>query len=218
MAWIDVTVGLHAGIVAWPGDPAFRMDRPCRMADGAECNVSRIELGVHTGTHMDAPDHFIDGAATIDHMPLKATMGVARVIEIEDPASIKPDALAPHSVQSGERILFKTLNSRRDWAHEPFDKEFVHINAAAAQHLVDAGVRTVGIDYLSVGAYEGDGVQTHKILLGAGVWVIEGLDLAKVEPGLVELICLPMKLLGAEGAPCRALVRPIELDRRDGEI
>ncbi len=182
------------------------------MAKGDECNVSRIALGVHTGTHMDAPEHFIAGGATMDTMPLKATVGVARVIEIHHPQAIARAELQTHDLQSGERVLFKTQNSSRDWANSPFDEQFVHICADGARYLVEAGVRTVGIDYLSVGAYEGDGVETHHVLLGAGVWVVEGLDLSQVSAGLVEFVCLPMKIIGAEGAPCRAIVRPIDPD------
>ena len=209
LSWIDVTVGLHEGMVTWPGDPAFKVERSMTMAAGDACNVSKIELGVHTGTHMDAPEHFIADAATMDAMPLNATVGLARVIEIRNPWFIEPDELREHDLQPGERILFKTRNSTRDWVNTPFDKQFVHITAAGAQCLVDAGIRTVGIDYLSVGAYEGDGVETHHVLLGAGIWVVEGLDLSQVEPGPVELVCLPMKILGAEGAPCRAILRPV---------
>ena len=203
-----MTVALHSGLVTWPGDPRVDISRPVDMADGHDCNVSRLELGAHTGTHMDAPEHFIAGARTIDTMPIEATVGPARVIEIEDPRSIGAAELAKADLQRGERVLFKTSSSRRAWWDEPFDEDFVHIDASGAQALVDAGVRTVGIDYLSVGAYEGDGVQTHRILLGAGVWVIEGLDLSKVEAGPYELVCLPLKVLGGEGAPARAILRP----------
>lgn len=203
-----MTVALHPGLVTWPGDPEVELSRPVDMAKGDECNVSRLAMGLHSGTHMDAPEHFIAGGATIDTMPLEATVGPARVVEIRDPVAIGPEELARAGLQRGERVLFKTKSSSRDWARAPFDEGFVHISAAGAQALVDAGVRTVGIDYLSVGAFEGDGVRTHQILLGAGVWVIEGLDLSKVEPGAYELICLPLKVLGAEGAPARAIVRP----------
>ena len=209
VAWIDVTVGLHEGLVSWPDDPKFEIERPFDMAKGDSCNVSRIALGVHAGTHMDAPEHFIAGAPTMDDMPLKATVGVARVIEIRDPRVIRPEELAPYELREGERILFKTRNSARDWANAPFDRSFVHVGAAAAQYLADARVRTVGIDYLSVGAFQNDGEQTHRILLGAGIWLVEGLDLSKVEPGIVEMIGLPMKIQGAEGAPARVILRPI---------
>ena len=211
VSWIDVTVGLHDKMVSWPGDPTFKASRPMDMANGDIANVTQIELGVHTGTHMDAPEHFIAGAPTMDAMPLKATVGVARVVEIQHPRFITAEELAPHDLQPGERILFKTRNSDRDWSNEPFDPHFVHINADGARFMVERGVRTVGIDYLSVGAYEGDGVETHHVLLGAGIWIIEGLDLSKVGAGHVELVCLPMKILGAEGAPARVIVRPIDL-------
>jgi len=208
VSWIDVSVALSPDLVTWPGDPKVQVSRPISIDRGHDCNVSRLDFGAHTGTHMDAPEHFIAGGATIDQMPIEATVGLARVIEIHDPKSVGASELAQYDLKAGERVLFKTKNSHRDWASAPFDEQFVHIAADGAQALVDAGVQTVGIDYLSVGAYEGDGVQTHQILLAAGLWLIEGLDLSKVQPGLCELVCLPLKVLGGEGAPARAILRP----------
>ncbi len=174
---------------------------------GDVCNVRHLTMSAHTGTHMDAPLHFINNAESIDKMPLTAAMGPARLIEIEHPEFITPEELTPHNIQPGERILFKTRNI---WNSKEFAKVFVHCSVAAAKHLVDRQVQTIGIDYLSIGAYEGDGVETHQILLGAGVWVIEGLDLTQLKPGNYDLICLPLKILGGDGAPARAVVRKIE--------
>ncbi len=191
----------------WPGDPVPSMARALDMDLGDICNARRLMMSAHTGTHMDAPLHFVNNSKSIDQMPLTATIGPARVIQIGDPEVIGPEELIPHNIQPGERILFKTCNT---WDPTRFKTTFVHCNAAAARHLVERRIQTVGIDYLSIGAYERDGVETHQILLGAGIWVIEGLDLTEVAPGHYDLICLPLKILGGDGAPARAVVRKIE--------
>ena len=183
------------------------MARGLDMDLGDICNSRHLTMSAHTGTHMDAPLHFVNNSESIDRMPLTATIGPARVIQIEHPDFIGPDELIKHDIQPGERILFKTCNV---WDRTAFKKTFVHCNAAGARYLVERKVQTIGIDYLSIGAYEGDGVETHQILLGAGIWVIEGLDLTHVEPGSYDLICLPLKILGGDGAPARAVVRKIE--------
>ena len=174
---------------------------------GDVANVSTISLGSHTGTHMDAPIHFVRGGEGIDRMPLDATMGLARVIEIQDPNSINPDELDARGIGRGERVLFKTRNSSLAWWTRDFIEDFVYVSREAARYLAERGVRTVGVDYLSVGGFYADGVETHQALLGAGIWVIEGLDLSGVEPGEHELICLPLKVEGGDGAPARALLR-----------
>ena len=177
------------------------------MDRGDRCNVSALSMSVHTGTHMDAPLHFIQEGRSMPTMPLDATIGPARIIEINDKVSIKPQALLRHRIRRGERVLFKTRNSRRAWETESFDEDFVYISKEAAQYLVDRGVRTVGVDYLSVGGFKKDGLETHLILLGAGVWIIEGLDLTQAKPGRYDLVCLPLKLLNSDGAPARAILR-----------
>ncbi len=204
--WIDVSVPLRSGMVHWPDNPPVRIERMLDMECGDAANVSTLSLGSHTGTHMDAPIHFVPGGAGMDRMPLDATIGQARVIEIQDPVSIKPDELDPHGIGRGERVLFKTQNSTRRWWTEDFIEDFVYVSQEAARYLADRGVRTVGVDYLSVGGFWKDGVETHQALLGAGIWVIEGLDLSEIEPGEYELICLPLKVEDGDGAPARALL------------
>ena len=134
-------------------------------------------------------------------------LGPCRVIEVKDRVSIKPEHLAPHKLKRGERILFKTPNSARSWKKKSFDKDFVYISKEAAQHIVDRGVMTVGVDYLSVGGFYKDGIETHHVLLGAEVWIIEGLDLSKIKPGNYDLNCLPIKFQNGDGAPSRCLLR-----------
>lgn len=205
--WIDVSVPLRSGMVHWPGDNAVRVERLAEMAQGHACNLSVLAMGAHTATHVDAPFHFIADGDTMDEWMFDATCGCARVIEIHDPLAVQPEALRSQRLRRGERILFKTRNSRRCWRSDTFVRDYVHVTPEAAQYLIERGVRTVGIDYLSVGAFEGTGAETHRILLGAGVWIIEGLDLSRVPAGSVDLLCMPLRLAGADGAPARALVR-----------
>jgi len=205
--WIDISVPVQSGMVHWPGDPEIKVEQIKEIERGDACNVSHLSLGAHTGTHMDAPLHFIAKGISIDKLPFEATIGAARVIQIADKESIKPDELRSQRIKAGERILFKTRNSTQSWRTNEFDEDFVYISKDGAQFLADRKVQTVGVDYLSVGGYKRDGVETHHALLGAGIWVIEGLNLGKVKPGEYELICLPLKLQGAEGAPARALLR-----------
>ena len=207
-AWIDVSVRLRTGMVNWPGDPPARISHALDMERGDPCTVSLLEMGAHTGTHMDAPAHFVRGGIGIDDMPLDTAIGSARVIPIRDRTSIKTDELVRHSIRRGERVLFKTHNSDHCWDTDSFVEDFVYLSAPAAQYLAERQVRLVGIDYLSVGGFRADGVETHQALLQAGIWIIEGLNLKRVRPGRVQLVCLPLRIAGADGAPCRAIVRP----------
>ena len=206
--WLDVSVLLRSGMVHWPDNPPIRIDRMLDIERGDTANVSTISMGSHTGTHMDAPLHFVRGGKGLDEMPLDAAIGHARVIEVHDPESVKPDELRPHKIHGGERVLFKTQNSARHWQEDAFIEGFIYVSKEAARYLAAREVRTVGIDYLSVGGFLRDGVETHQALLEAGIWIIEGLDLSRVKPGEYELICLPLKIERSDGAPARAILRP----------
>ncbi|HEX9067374.1 MAG TPA: cyclase family protein [Ktedonobacterales bacterium] len=208
--WIDVSVPLHSGMVHWPDNPPVRFEHTLSMDHGDICNVSKLSLGAHTGTHMDAPAHFVRGGIGIDQMPLTATLGRARVVAIDDPESIKAGELRAHGIRRGERILFKTRNSERGWRTDDFVEDFVYLAHDAAQHLAAVGVRAVGVDYLSVGGFRVDGPETHWALLEAGIWIIEGLNLSQAQPGLYDLICLPLRIVGGDGAPARALLRAVD--------
>lgn len=208
-AWVDVPVPLHSGMVHWPDNPPVSIERMMSTDRGAPCNVSKLSFGAHTGTHMDAPIHWIPGGVGIDAMPPDAAMGPARVIAIQDAVSVKPDELRQHHLRHGERVLFRTRNSERCWTSDTFVEDFVFVSHEAARYLVECGVRTVGVDYLSVGGYVVDGPETHRTLLEAGIWIIEGLNLNQIAPGACELICLPLRITGADGAPARALLRPL---------
>jgi arylformamidase len=208
--WIDVSVPLRSGMVHWPDNPPIYIERMLDIERGDVCNVSKLSLGAHTGTHIDAPLHFLHDGKAIDDMPLTATIGTARVLAIGDAESIKARELEGHRIQPGERILFKTQNSARCWGTDEFVEDFVYISNEAARYLVAAGAQTVGVDYLSVGGYRVDGAEIHQTLLGAGIWLIEGLNLSAVEPGTYELLCLPLRIEGVDGAPARAILRRIE--------
>jgi arylformamidase len=209
--WIDISIPLHNGMPYWPDNPPVRIDRTMDLDRGDEATVSSISIGSHTGTHMDAPSHFIRSAAAMDQMPLSATIGMAQVIEIRDPVAIAVEELRQHTIRAGDRVLFKTRNSAREWAKRAFMEDFVYLTTEGALWLVERGVRTVGVDYLSVGGYQKNGPEVHQVLLKNQVWIIEGLDLSGVGTGFYDLICLPLKILHGDGAPARAVVR-----RRDG--
>jgi arylformamidase len=198
LGWIDISAPLATGMPHWPGDPE------------PVITSTLLNMSPHTGTHVDAPRHYIPGATSIGAMPLSATVGEARVIEICDVNTIKTGELRFHQIQQAERILFKTRNSEECWPNPVFNKNYVSITPNTARYLVECGVRTVGIDYLSIGPFGKIGDETHQILLGAGIWIIEGLNLSMVEAGRYDLICLPLALAGCDGAPARAVVRKIE--------
>jgi len=208
-AWIDITVTLHDDMVHWPTDPAVSIKRVHDMEQGYGHNLSAISMGVHTGTHMDAPLHFIKQGRGIDQMPPDIAMGRARVIEIKDAESIKPEELEQHHIRRGERILFRTPNSPDAWKSDAFIENFVFVSDEAARFLVQRGVKLVGVDYLSVGGYHVDGTQVHQILLGGGIWLLEGLDLSQVSAGYYDLVCLPLRIWQGDGAPARAILRPV---------
>ncbi len=207
--WIDISVPLHTGMVHWPDNPPVSIERMLDIDRGDPSNVSKLSMGAHTGTHMDAPLHFLKNGKGIDEVPFVATIGPARVIEIFDPVSINVEELRQHEPRRGERILFKTRNSTRCWQTDDFVEDFVYVSHEAAQYLVQRGVQTIGVDYLSVGGFVTDGIETHQALLEGGIWVIEGLNLSQVAPGAYELICLPLRIAHADGAPARAVLRPL---------
>jgi arylformamidase len=205
--WIDVSVPLHSGMVHWPGDPEVSISRISSMENGDECNVSTISMSAHTGTHMDAPLHFLANGAGLDRLPLEAVIGPARVIAIRDPRSVTAAELARHGIRRGERILFKTHGAAARWKKGTFDEDYVYVSLDAAGFLAARGVRVVGVDYLSVGGFREDSAETHRVLLSAGIWIIEGLDLSRVKPGRHDMVCLPLRIAGGDGAPARVALR-----------
>ena len=197
MQIFDVSVPIRPGMITYPGDPQVQMERVVSIEHGDVANLTRLDFGVHTGTHVDAPVHFIDGGAGADALPLEVFLGPCEVVD----ATSADDEVGPELVPSGvERVLFKTRNSEL-WERDSFDEGFTRIGLAAAERLVENGVRLVGVDYLSVGDPE-----TYEMLLGAGIAAIEGLDLRRLEPGQYSLACLPLRIVDSDGAPARAVL------------
>ena len=204
--WIDVTVPIRQGMVHWPDNPPVRLETTEEMHEGGICRVSELSLGVHTGTHFDAPNHFDVEGGGVDALPLDGLVGPARVVAVGGAAVVASD-LEPLELRSGERILFKTTNSARCWDTDEFVPDYVYVSKEAGRYLAARRVRTVGIDYLSLGG-PSDGAATHRVLLEAGACILEGLDLLRVAPGAFDLIALPLLISGCDGAPARVLLRP----------
>lgn len=204
--WIDISVALTDDFVHWPGDPDVKI-RQVKEREKDGSNSTKIEMMAHTGTHIDAPRHFMNDGATIDQMPLSTMIGRAKVIHIQDPNVIKKGELQRHNISKGDRILFRTKNSDRRWDELPFLEKFVYLETDAAEYLAETGVRLVGIDYLSVSGYKMNDEEVHNALLGAGIWIIEGLDLSQAEEGDYNMICMPVKIKGSDGAPARVAIK-----------
>ncbi len=203
-AWLDATLPIRTGMAHWPDNLGVTVVLTHDMAAGSPANVTELHLSAHTGTHVDAPRHFLADGADVTTLDLRTLMGPAVVVSIQDPHFITLQEIRPLPLQPGDRVLFKTRNSDSDWSQEPFNPDFVRLNAHAAHYLQALGVVCVGVDYLSVGPAD-----THLALLGAGVTVIEGLALQHIAPGRYDMLCLPLPIVGADGAPARVLLRPV---------
>jgi arylformamidase len=203
---IDVTVPLSAALPTFPGDPRFQLDFTNRITDGAACNGSRLSLGSHTGTHVDAPYHFLADGASVDQLPLEILIGRCRVVEVSDRERVERAQLEACDLRDDLRVLIKTRMSGQ--LRQPnFQEDFVYLTPDAASYLVQAGIKLVGVDYLSVEKFGSKDFAAHHTLLAAGVVIIEGLDLSLVDPGDYELTCLPLLVAGADGAPARVVLR-----------
>lgn len=210
--WIDISYSLFPEMVVWPGDEKVSIRKTAQIGqDGSDANVTAISMSAHTGTHIDAPLHFIENGGDITSLPLSALTGIVKVIEIKNLQEINIDELRQHSITKDDKIIFKTVNTETNWINEPFKANYVYLNPEAARYLVSVGVTTIGIDYLSIGGME-TGIEVHKILLGADIVIIEGLNMAAIDPGSYEMFALPLKLTGADGAPARVIVRRVAND------
>ena len=209
----DVSVPLSANTPTYPGDPGISIKHWLRMADGAHANVSSIDFGLHSGTHVDAPAHFIEGGAKVGSMPLDSLLGEAEVVEVGAQIDVIDEKFVTANCVSGsQRILFKTRNSVY-WGdtERGFQEDYVYIAPDAAHWLVGSGVKLVGIDYLSVEKFNSDSFPTHLAFLSQGIVIVEGLDLRAVPAGRYELFCLPLKIAGGggDGAPARVILRTL---------
>jgi arylformamidase len=207
MRTYDITLTINPQSVVWPGDEPVSIRKTSSIAAGDDTNVSEISMSCHTGTHVDAPHHFLNNGITVDDLPLDLLVGRAYVLHLPDISMITASALMQADIPPRtRRLLFKTRNSQY-WAggNQKFQTDYVGLSVDAAELLVDRNVKLVGIDYLSIAPYK-MGTPVHSILLDAGVVVIEGLDLSQVSQGRYTLHCLPLKLGGVDGAPARAIL------------
>ena len=199
----DISVPIRSDMPIYAGDPDVELERASSIAEGGHANVSKLSMGVHTGTHVDAPVHFLEGAPGMESVSLDALCGPAVVV---DGTRLDGDTIGQSDLESldlpegAERIILKTRNSEL-WNQDTFTRDFLRLDGSGARYLISRGVRTIGIDYLSVGDHE-----AHRELLGAGVVPVEGLDLRKIAPGAYTLICLPLDLVGSDGAPARTIL------------
>jgi arylformamidase len=204
----DISLPISPELPVWPGDPQVVLEKVSSMDAGAHDNVSRLACGVHVGTHVDAPHHFLNDHRTVESLSLDILVGPACVVQIpEDVAVIDAQVLDHAAILPGtERLLLKTRNSNH-WkrGENGFDTGFVGVSADGAEWLVQHDLKLVGIDYLSVAPYH-QSIPTHRALLTAGIVIIEGLDLSAVAPGIYSLYCLPLKLVGSDGAPARTIL------------
>ena len=203
---LDVTVPLSPEVLVYPGDPAFSLEPTHEIAKGAPYNLGRLSLGTQTGTHVDAPYHFLADGATVDELPLEILLGKARVVEIMARERVDRSDLEALDLRDDLRLLFKTRMSGQ-MLRPPFQEEHVYFTEDAATYLVQAGIKLVGIDYLSFEKPGSLEFPAHHALLQAGVVIVEGLDLSEAEPGEYDLVCLPLRVVGADGAPARVLLR-----------
>jgi arylformamidase len=206
MKLIDVSVLLDAQLPTYPHNTPFTLEPIKRIANGDSSNVSTLHMSAHAGTHVDAPRHFFDEGPGTEALSLDLLVGRARVIEIDSRAGIAAEDLDAIDFSDDIRVLIKTHNSRL-WSSPAFHEDYVGVTESGAKHLVEHGIKVVGVDYLSVEQFKNVGKPAHHVLLGAGTIVIEGLDLRDVDPGIYEMFCLPLRVVGSDGAPARVVLR-----------
>ena len=205
--FIDVTVPLSAELPTFPGDPPFAIDATHTKGGGDSYNVSRLSLGTHAGTHVDAPLHFIEGGAAVDELALEILIGKVRVVDLMGKDSVERADLEALDLREDLRVLIKTRNSGL-LRQKAFQEDYVWLAPDAATYLAQVGIKLVGFDYLSIEKLGSRDYAAHVALLEAGVVIVEGLDLSEIEPGEYDMVCLPLRISGADGSPARVVLRP----------
>ena len=204
---VDVSVVLAPGLATYPGNPEYEITPVERIAAGDSSNNSRLVMGTHTGTHVDAPKHFFDDKPGVDTLALDLLVGRARVIDLPHRGGITEQHLAAAGLREDLRVLLRTPNSALWNAHDGFHTDYTYVAEDAVKFLVAQGVKLVGVDYLSVEQFKKPGAPAHRALLGNGVIIIEGLNLSEAEAGHYEMYCLPLKLANGDGAPARVVLK-----------
>jgi len=203
----DISVVLGEGDAVYPGDVPYSKEMATTIAAGANYNLSTLRLSAHSGTHIDAPAHYIPGAKTLDMYPPERFILAANVMFIEDNESINSDVLRHAEIKKGEAVLFKTHNSLSGLCKNgKFSEKFVYLSKEAAELCIDLGISLVGIDYVSIEKYRDDAAPVHHTLLKNDVLILEGIDLSRVTPGRYMLAALPLRIKDTEAAPARAIL------------
>jgi len=205
MKYYDISVPISATMPIYEGDPPVEVVPFSRISRGDIVNVLRLNMGTHTGTHIDAPLHVIEGGRNISEIPIETLHGPALIIDTGAAEVITPDFVASPHLNGIKRILFKTRNSSY-WKQPGFRRDFTYLTGETAKQLADRGVKLVGIDYLSIEKFGSEDHAAHRLLLEAGVVVLEGLNLSDVSAGIYELLCLPLRIHDGDGSPCRAIL------------
>lgn len=205
--FIDVTVPLSAGLPTFPGDPPFQIDATHRIANGDSYDLARLTLGTHAGTHVDAPVHFLENGASIDELALEILIGKVRVVDLLGRDVVERADLEAMDLREDLRVLLKTRNSGL-LRQSSFQEDYVYLDPDAATYLAQVGIKLVGFDYLSIEKFGSRDYAAHRALLEAGVIIVEGLDLSEIEPGEYDMVCLPLRIAGGDGAPARVVLRP----------
>jgi len=203
--FFDVSMTIGNGMISWPGDGPVKVERIRSMEDGERLNLSRLEMSAHTGTHVDAPAHFLKGGTGVDTVPLEILLGPAHLVHIKGVREIGKDHLKTSGIPPGTRRLLIGTDNGRLLARKDFEPDFSFLTPEGARYLVHLGIRLIGVDYLSIAQY-GKGDEVHRELLGAKIVVVEGLDLRDVPPGPYRVIALPLKIEGCDGAPARVIL------------
>ena len=202
----DISVPIRSGGLVYPGNPEIEITLQQAVAKGAGANVSFVRFGSHTGTHADAARHFFDDGQTVDKIPLERLIGPALLLSFSDDVrAVGAADLRKHDLKGRKRILLRTRNSAL-LSQREFARDYTYLAPDGAQYLVDNGIELVGIDYLSIEQFHSGHHKTHRILLERSVVILEGLDLSVPAPGEYELICLPLRIEGCDGAPARAVL------------
>jgi arylformamidase len=211
--WTDVTYPMFPGMTGWPGQPETKFDTLSCIHCGDQAKVTMLHFSAHAGTHMDAPNHFMAEGIDISLAPIHIGLGPVRIAAIDCEGPVLPEHLDAYvartrPMEAGERLLLRTPNSDKAfWLQDPFDTEYRGIGPEAAAWIAKRKLALIGVDYLSVGPFHQGNPQTHRALMSAQVWIIEGVDLRKIAEGDYEMICLPLKLAGSDGSPIRILLK-----------
>ena len=208
--WIDITACIQNDMVHWPGEIPVKIQKSSAIQNGDEANVTALKFSAHTGTHIDAENHFFsDGEDTLQ-IPMSRMIGPVTIFQVKDEHQITLKEIKSFLIRSGDRIIFKTKNSDIDWVSEPFNKNYISLDTDAAVYLSEIGISCIGVDYLSVAQFD-HAAEVHRTLLEKKILIIEGLILFNVIPGKYEMICLPLKIKDADGAPARVLLKKINI-------